>query len=109
MDSGPLSVIKKSGCKNAIRILLRNKATACRLCAAYRAEGMIRMKALKKIALVTCGSNFERHGNTIRAMRRKLTEMGGYALYVITSYGVYEDGMDFYAGRTGDLPPSGSH
>ena len=57
------------------------------------------MKALKKIALVTCGSNFERHGNTIRAMRRKLTEMGGYALYVITSYGVYEDGMDFTQGE----------
>ena len=57
------------------------------------------MKALKKIALVTCGSNFERHGNTIRAMRRKLVEMGGYALYVITSYGVYQDGMDFAEGE----------
>ena len=57
------------------------------------------MKALKKIALVTCGSNFERHGNTIRAMRRKFVEMGGYALYVITSYGVYQDGMDFAEGE----------
>ena len=57
------------------------------------------MKAIRKIALVTCGSNFERHGNTIRAMRRKLAELGGYALYVITSYGVYEDGMDFTQGE----------
>lgn len=57
------------------------------------------MRALKKIALVTCCSNFERHGNTIRAMRRKLAELGGYVLYVITSYGVYEDGMDFSQGE----------
>ena len=57
------------------------------------------MTALKKIALVTCGSNFERHGNTIRAMRRKLMDMGGYALYVITNYGVYSDGMDFTQGE----------
>ena len=57
------------------------------------------MKPLKKIALVTCGSNFERHGNTIRAMHRKLAELEGYALYVITSYGVYEDGMDFTQGE----------
>ena len=57
------------------------------------------MKAVKKIALVTCGSNFERHGNTIRAMRRKLAELEGCALYVITSYGVYADGMDFTRGE----------
>ena len=57
------------------------------------------MKAVKKIALVTCGSNFERHGNTIRAMRRRLAELEGYALYVITSYGVYADGMDFSQGE----------
>ena len=54
---------------------------------------------MKKIALVTCGSNFERHGNIIRAMRRKIAELGSYALYVITSYGVYEDGMDFSQGE----------
>lgn len=57
------------------------------------------MKALKKIALVTCGSNFERHGNTIRAMRRKIAELEDYALCVVTSYGVYEDGMDFTQGE----------
>ena len=57
------------------------------------------MKAVKKIALVTCGSNFERHGNIIRAMRRKLAELENYALYVVTSYGVYADGMDFTRGE----------
>ena len=57
------------------------------------------MKALKKIALITCGSNFERHGNIIRAMRRRIAGLDGYALYVITNYGVYYDGMDFSQGE----------
>lgn len=50
------------------------------------------MPALRKIALVTCASNFERYSNMIRAMHRTLKEMGGYALYVISSYSVFVDG-----------------
>ena len=52
------------------------------------------METPKRIALVTCASNFERHGNIIRAMHRRISDMGGYALYVLTNYGAYEDGMD---------------
>ena len=47
------------------------------------------MGNVKKIALITSTSNFERHKNTIRAVHRKLKELGGYALYVLTSYGLF--------------------
>lgn len=57
------------------------------------------MPVLKKLALVTCASNFERHRNIIRAMQQKIKAMGGYALYVITNYGVYQDGMPFSHGE----------
>ncbi len=56
------------------------------------------MDSVKKLALVTCASNFERHGNFIRAMRQKLGRMDHYALYVVTNYGVYDDSMDFTHG-----------
>ncbi len=57
------------------------------------------METPKRIALVTCASNFERHGNIIRAMHRRISDIGGYALYVLTNYGAYEDGMDFSHGE----------
>jgi len=47
------------------------------------------MSSVKKIALITSTSNFERHKNTIRAVHRKLKNKGGYALYVLTSYGLF--------------------
>ena len=57
------------------------------------------MKTLKKIALVTCASNFERHGNIIRAMRRRLSALDQYVFCVFTNYGIYADGMDFSQGE----------
>ncbi len=58
------------------------------------------MSEPKKIALVTCASNFERYGNIVRAMHRKLKQMGGYVLYVISNYSVFVDGsgMRFFEG-----------
>lgn len=47
------------------------------------------MASVKKIALITSTSNFERHKNTIRAVHEKLKNIGGYALYVLTSYGLF--------------------
>lgn len=49
------------------------------------------MGDVKKIALITCTSNFERHKNIIRAVHQKLKEMGGYVLYVLTNYGLFVD------------------
>ena len=48
------------------------------------------MSDVKKIALITSTSNFERHKNTIRAIHQKLKELGGYALYVLTCYGLFD-------------------
>ena len=47
------------------------------------------MSKVKKIALVTSASNFERHKNVIKAVHNKLKQLGDYALYVITSFGLY--------------------
>jgi diguanylate cyclase (GGDEF)-like protein len=57
------------------------------------------MKKTKKIALVTCASNFERYYNIVHAVRRKVASMKGYSLYVLSSYGVFMDGMDFSHGE----------
>lgn len=58
------------------------------------------MAGLKKIALVTCASNFERYTNMVHGMSRKLREMGGFVLYVISNYSVFFDGcgMKFFRG-----------
>lgn len=53
------------------------------------------MERLKKIALVTSASNFERHKKVIKATHRKLKELGNYVLYVFSSYGLYR-GYDVY-------------
>lgn len=44
---------------------------------------------IRKIALVTSASNFERQKNVIKAVHKKLKQLGNYALYVITSFGLY--------------------
>lgn len=47
------------------------------------------MSDVKKILLIISASNFERQKNTVRAVHQMLKEIGGYALYVFTSYGIY--------------------
>ncbi len=47
------------------------------------------MGKIKRIALITSTSNFERHRNVIKAVHKKLRESGEYVLYVLTSYGVF--------------------
>ena len=56
------------------------------------------MDAIKKIALVTCASNYERYGNFVLAVHDELKAMGNYVLYVITNYSVFLDGMQFLHG-----------
>ena len=56
-------------------------------------------RQLKRIALVTCASNFERYGNIVRFMRRKLQQLGGCVLYVISSYSVFVDGSGMEFGK----------
>lgn len=58
------------------------------------------MKDVKKIALVICASNFERHRNIIHATHKKLRMMGGYILYVFTNYGVYSNGKKYGHGES---------
>lgn len=47
------------------------------------------MAGVKKIVLIISASNFERHKNIIEAIHQTLKEMGNFALYVLTSYGIY--------------------
>ena len=54
------------------------------------------MSEVKKIALVTSASNFERHKHIVKSVHEKLKKLGNYALYVITSYGLYVDKDDIY-------------
>ncbi len=56
------------------------------------------MDNVKKIALVTCVSNYERYFNFIRAVHDELKDMGGYVLYVISNYSIFLDGMQFMQG-----------
>ena len=58
------------------------------------------MGSVKKIALITSTSNFERHKNTIRAVHRRLQELGGYALYVLTSYGLFVEETAYDKGES---------
>ena len=58
---------------------------------------------LYKIGLVICASNYERHRNIIQAVHRALAEKGSCALYVITNFGAYYDGMDFRHGEAADF------
>ncbi len=56
------------------------------------------MDCVKKIALVTCVSNYERYNNFVRAVHDELKGMGSYVLYVISNYSIFLDGMKFLQG-----------
>ena len=56
------------------------------------------MDHVKKIALVTCVSNYERYTTFVRAVHEELKAMGNYVLYVITNYSIFLDGMQFLEG-----------
>ncbi len=47
------------------------------------------MGKLRKIALIICASNFERQRLVTREVHEALKEMGDYALYVFSNYGVF--------------------
>lgn len=49
------------------------------------------MDNVKKILLLTSASNFEAQKKVIHAIDKKLKEMGGYALFVFSSYGLYRE------------------
>lgn len=54
---------------------------------------------LKKIALIINASNFERQKNIIKPLHRKLSEMGNYALYVFTNYGLFLEDTPYSRGE----------
>ncbi len=58
---------------------------------------MVRDK-VKKIALVTCSSNFERQKRVVHEVHETLQEMGDYALYVFTNYGVFTEDTPYNRG-----------
>lgn len=47
------------------------------------------MGKLRKIALLMCASNFERQRIVVRDVHEALKELGEYALYVFTNYGLF--------------------
>ena len=47
------------------------------------------MGKLRKIALLMCASNFERQRRVVHDVHEALKEMGDYALYVFTNYGLF--------------------
>ena len=47
------------------------------------------MGKLRKIALIICASNFERQRRIIHEVHEALKEMGDYALYVFSNYGIF--------------------
>ena len=49
------------------------------------------MDSVKRILLLTSASNFECHKNVIRSIDKKLKKAGSYALFVLTSYGLYRE------------------
>ncbi len=51
-------------------------------------------RQIKKIALVICASNNERHRNIVTAVHAELKKRGDCVLYVLTNYGIYTDGED---------------
>ena len=61
------------------------------------------MKDVRRIGLIICASNFERHQNMIHAVHEALKSQGNAILYVFTNYGIYRDGMDFRHGEAADF------
>ena len=49
------------------------------------------MDQVKKVLLLTSASNFEAQKKVIHAVDKKLKEIGGYALFVFSSYGLYRE------------------
>ncbi|MBQ7918905.1 MAG: GGDEF domain-containing protein [Lachnospiraceae bacterium] len=47
------------------------------------------MGKIRKIALLMCASNFERQRRVVRDVHEALQEMGDYALYVFSNYGLF--------------------
>lgn len=56
------------------------------------------MADIKRILLIISASNFERQKNTVRAVHQALKELGGYSLYVLTSYAIYSAEMVYVTG-----------
>lgn len=57
------------------------------------------MDNIKKIALIICASNFERQKNIVKYVHQRIKELGGYALYVITSYGLFREDTPYEKGE----------
>ncbi len=51
-------------------------------------------KQPKKIALIICASNNERHRNIITTVHSELKKRGDFIFYVLTNYGVYINGKE---------------
>lgn len=58
------------------------------------------MGKVRKIALITCGSNFERHKRVVHEVHETLKEMGEYALYVFTNYGIFVNDTPYNSGAS---------
>lgn len=50
---------------------------------------------IRKIGLITCASNFERHQNIVESIHKALHKMGNCVLYVLTNYGIFLDDQVF--------------
>lgn len=57
------------------------------------------MGSVRKIALVICASNFERQKNVIKFVHKRLKELGDYALYVFTCYGLFREDNEYERGE----------
>lgn len=57
------------------------------------------MGKVKRIALITSASNFERYKKVVKAVDKKLKELGGYALYVFACYGLFEESKPYDKGE----------
>ncbi len=57
------------------------------------------MGNVKKIALIISASNFERQKNVVKYIYQYLKKLGGYALYVITSYGLFREESPYEQGE----------
>lgn len=57
------------------------------------------MGSVKKIALITSASNFERQKNVVKYVHQYLKKLEGYALYVITSYGLMREETPYEQGE----------
>ncbi|MDE6016231.1 MAG: diguanylate cyclase [Acetatifactor sp.] len=58
------------------------------------------MENLKRIALITSASNFERQKNIASSMHKALKSMGGYVMYVISNFGIFLDNEPIAYGDT---------